>query len=81
MAVKAVNDLAKPDKIVLILLVFGLYLRIIEINLPLFTIAKKAKAIRATTKEIRRLYTKQQVSDAFAMRNSLNIIATKELPL
>jgi hypothetical protein len=52
-----------------------------EIDLLLFTIAKRAKAICATTKEVRRLYTKQQVSNAFAMRNSSNTIVTGELPL
>jgi hypothetical protein len=53
MAVKAVNDLAKPDKIVLTLLVFGLYLRITEIDTPSPTIAKRAEAIQAATKEVR----------------------------
>jgi hypothetical protein len=45
MAVKAVNDLARPDKIVLTLLVFGLYLRITEINPPSLIIARRAEAI------------------------------------
>jgi hypothetical protein len=43
--VKAVNDLVKLNKIVLILLVFGLYLKITEIDLLLSIIARKAKAI------------------------------------
>jgi hypothetical protein len=53
MAVKAVNDSAKPDRIVLTLLVFGLYLRITEINAPLPTIVKRAEAICVVTKEVR----------------------------
>jgi hypothetical protein len=81
MAVKAVNNSAKPDRIVLTLLVFGLYPRITEINPPSATIAKRAEAIQAITKEVRRLYTKRQVSDALAMRNSLNTIATVDLLL
>jgi hypothetical protein len=81
MAVKAVNDLARPDRIVLTLLVFGLYLRITEIDLLSPIIVRRAKAIQAVTKEVRRLYAKRQVSDAFAMRNSLNIIATVDLLL
>jgi plasmid replication initiation protein len=44
-AVKAVNDSAKSDRIVLTLLVFGSYLRITKINPPSLTIAKRAKAI------------------------------------
>jgi di/tripeptidase len=81
MAVKAVNDLARPDGIVPILLVFGLYLRMTEIDLPLPIIAKRAEAICAVTKEVRRLHAKQQVSDALAIHNGLNTIATEELLL
>jgi hypothetical protein len=44
-AVKTINDLARPDRIVLTLLIFGLYLRITEINTLSLTIAKRAKAI------------------------------------
>jgi hypothetical protein len=81
MAVKAVNDSAEPDGIVLTLLVFGLYPRMTEIDPPSPTIAKKAEAICAAIKEVRRLYAKQQVSDALVIRNSPNTIATRDLPL
>jgi hypothetical protein len=80
-AVKAVNDSAGPDKIVLILLVFDSYLRITEIDALSLTIVKRAEAIRAATKEVRWLHAKQQVNNALAMRNSLNTIATVDLPL
>jgi hypothetical protein len=53
MAVKAVNDLAGPDGIVLTLLVFSLYPRITEIDPPSPIIAKRAEAICAATKEVR----------------------------
>jgi hypothetical protein len=81
MAVKAVNDSARPDRIVLTLLVFGLYPRITEIDLPSPTIARRAEAIQAITKEVRRLYAKRQVSDALAIRNSPNTMATVDLLL
>jgi hypothetical protein len=81
MAVKAINNSAKPDRIVPTLLVFSLYLRITEIDLPSPTIAKRAKAIRAATKEVRRLHAKQQVNNALAIRNSPNTITTIDLPL
>jgi hypothetical protein len=81
MAIKAINDSAKPDKIVLTLLVFGSCLRMTEINAPSPTIVKRAKAIRAATKEVYRLHTKRQVNDALAIRNGLNTIATVDLPL
>jgi hypothetical protein len=63
------------------LLVFGLYPRITEIDALLPTIVKRAEAIRAATKEVRWLYTKQQVNNALVMRNSLNTIATVDLLL
>jgi di/tripeptidase len=53
MAVKAVNDSAGPDGIVPTLLVFGSYPRMTEIDAPSPTIAKRAEAIQAATKEVR----------------------------
>ena len=38
MAVKAINNIASSNKLVLMLLVFSAYLRIIEYNAPLFII-------------------------------------------
>jgi hypothetical protein len=58
MAIKAVNDSAKLDEIVLILLVFDLYLKITEINALSPTIVKRAEVICVTTKKVRWLYTK-----------------------
>jgi hypothetical protein len=43
--VKAINDSARSDEIVLILLVFGLYLRITKIDLLSLIITKRAKVI------------------------------------
>jgi hypothetical protein len=80
-AVKAVNDSARPDKIVPTLLVFGLYPRITEIDTLSPTIVKRAKAIRAATKEVRQLHTKRQVNNALAIHNSPNTMATVDLPL
>ena len=80
-AVKTVNDSAGSDKIVLILLVFGLYLKMTEIDTLLLTIVKKAKAIRATTKKICQLYIRQQVNNAFIIRNRLNTIVIINLSL
>ena len=56
MAVKAINDLAGPDRIVPTLLVFGVYPRITNIDHLLLSIIKRAKAIYTATKEVRRLY-------------------------
>jgi hypothetical protein len=81
MAVKAVNDSAGPDGIVPTLLVFGSYPRMTEMDPPSPSIVKRAEAIRAATKEVRRLHAKRQVSDALAMRNGPNTMATLDLPL
>ena len=54
-AVKAINDLVGPDGIVPTLLVFGVYLQITKIDALSPSITKRAKVIRAATKEVRRL--------------------------
>jgi hypothetical protein len=81
MAIKAINDSARPEGIILILLVFGVYPRITENSVLSPTITKKTKAIRKTTKEIRCFYAKQQVIDTLAIRNNPNTITTLELPI
>jgi hypothetical protein len=81
MAVKTVDNSAGPDRIVLILLVFGLYLKITEIDTLSPTIVKRAKAIHAISKKVRWLYIKRQVNNALVIRNRLNTIATVNLSL
>ncbi|THC93999.1 hypothetical protein EYZ11_006508 [Aspergillus tanneri] len=81
MAVKAVNDSAGPDGIIPTLLVFGAYPRMTDMDPPSPSVVKRAEAIRAATKEVRRLHAERQVNDALAMRNGPNIITTLDLPL
>ena len=52
MAVKAINDLARPDRIIPTLLVFRVYLRITKIDTLLLSVTKRAEVIRAATKEV-----------------------------
>ena len=52
MAVKAINNLAKLNGIVFILLVFKVYLQITKINALLLSVTKRAKAIQVATKEV-----------------------------
>jgi hypothetical protein len=56
--VKAVNNSAGLDSIVLTLLVFGAYSCIIRDSLLLSFITERAKAIYKAIKEVRRFYTK-----------------------
>jgi hypothetical protein len=81
MAVKAINDLAGPDGIVPILLVFGTYPRLTKIDPPSPLVIKRAEAICAVIKEVRRFYAERQVKNALAIRNSLNTKNTLDLPL
>jgi hypothetical protein len=81
MAVKAVNDLAGPDGIVLTLLVFGAYPCITKDSLPLPSITERAEAIYKAIKEVRRLYAERQVNNALAIRNGPNTELVLTLPL
>jgi hypothetical protein len=81
MAVKAINDLAGPDGIAPILLVFGAYPRLTEIDPSSSLVTKRAEAICAATKEVRRLYAERQVKDALAIRNGPDTKNTLDLPL
>jgi hypothetical protein len=81
MAVKVINDSAGPNGIVPILLVFGAYPRLTKIDPPSPLVTKRAEAICAATKEVRRLYTERQVKDALVIRNGPNTKNTLDLPL
>ena len=59
MAVKAVNDLVGPDRIIPTLLVFGVYPRLTKIDPLSLSVTKRIEAIRAATKEVRRLYAER----------------------
>ena len=81
MAVKAINDLAGPNRIIPTLLVFSTYPRLTKIDPLSLSITKRIKAIRAATKEVRRLYTERQVKDVLAIYNSPDTKITLDLPL
>jgi osmotically-inducible protein OsmY len=81
MAVKAVNNSAGPDGIVPTLLVFGVYPRMTDMDPPSPSIVKRAQAIRAATKEVRRLHAQRQVNNALTMRSGPNTKPTLDLPI
>jgi hypothetical protein len=60
-AVKAINDIARLDKLVLTLLIFKSYPKIINQNPLAPTIIKRAKAIYIAIKEVQRFYAERQV--------------------
>jgi hypothetical protein len=57
MAFKAINNLAGPDSLVFMLLVFKAYLKIIKLNVLFFTVVQKAIAIKKAMAEIYKLRT------------------------
>ena len=81
MAVKAVNDIAGPNSIILILLIFGAYLRMTKNSPILLSITIRAEAIRKAIKEIQRLHAQRAVRDGLAIRNNSNTSAILELPI
>jgi hypothetical protein len=78
-AVKTINDSVGPDGIISTLLVFGAYPRITNNSSPSFSITKRTKTIRKTTKEIRQLHAKRQIKDILIIKNSLNIYLILDL--
>jgi hypothetical protein len=73
MAIKAVNNTAGPDGLVLTLLVFSTYLRIATTDTFSLMVTKHSKAIAKAIKQIAKLYAKRQVTDALRQQNRLNI--------
>ena len=81
MAVKAVNDTASPNRLVLTLLVYGAYLRISNLGPPAPSITERAAAIRKVMAEIVKLRAKQTVNNALYHRNGPNTTLVHNLPL
>jgi hypothetical protein len=81
MAVKAVNDTAGLDGLVLTLLVFGTYLRLSKTSPPLLLIAAWATAVHKAISEIWKLKAVRQVQDALATRSRPNVTEVLLLPL
>jgi len=79
--VKAINNSAGLDRIVLTLLVFGVYLRLTKDSPLSPSIIVRTTAIYKVIKELRRIYTERQVRDALIMRNRLNTYRIHELLL
>ena len=81
MAVKAVNNTASPNGLVLTLLVYGAYLRISNLDPSAPSIIERAAVIRKAMAEIVKLWAKQAVSNALYYRNGPNITLVYNLPL
>jgi len=81
MAVKAVNDTAGPNRLVLILLVYGAYLWMSNLNPSAPSITDRAAVIQKAMAEIVKLRAKQTVNKALYYRNGLDTTLIYSLPL
>ena len=81
MAVKAVNDTAGPNRLVLILLVYGAYPRMSNLDPPAPSVTDRAAIIRKAIAEIVKLRAKQTVNKALYYRNGLDTTLIYSLPL
>ena len=73
MLVKAVNNTAEPDSLILTLLIFDTFPKISLNNVTSITTVEREKAIRKTIKKVAELHTKRHVNKALRTRNRPNI--------
>jgi hypothetical protein len=69
MTFKTLNDSINLDDLILTLLVFDAYSRMIEMNASLSTITQRFIAMRRTINEVRKLNVIRQLNDALNIRN------------
>ncbi|KAI1007485.1 hypothetical protein K3495_g735 [Podosphaera aphanis] len=81
MVVKAINDIAGPNSIVLTLLVFGAFPRLTEESSPSPSIVRRAEFIHNATKEVTRLYAQRMRKNALKIRNGPDVGPILNLPL
>jgi hypothetical protein len=74
MTFKVINDSIEFDELVLILLVFEVYFRMIEMNASSLTITQRAIAMKKIMNEVRKFNATRQVNDALNTRNDSNFL-------
>ncbi len=80
MTFKAMNDLVGSNRLVFILLVFGTYCRIYELNTPSASIIQCVIAMKKTMNEVRKCPVSRQVNDAQNTRNEPSTATVYSLP-
>jgi hypothetical protein len=81
MTFKVINDSIEFDELIFTLLVFDVYLRMIEMNVSSSTITQRAIAMKKVMKEVQKFIVIRQMNDALNTRNDLIIILIHELSL
>jgi hypothetical protein len=69
MTFKVINDSIEFDELIFTLLVFGVYLRMIEMNVPSSTIIQRAIAMKKAMKEVQKFIAIRQMNDVLNTRN------------
>jgi hypothetical protein len=81
MIVKAINDTIDPDELMLILLLFGTYLRMHAMNSSTPSITQRAMTIEKVMIKIRKFRAERQMTDALNTRNGSIITSIHDLSL
>ena len=81
MCFKAFNDLVRPNGLVPTLLVFGAYLCMTEMDVPLSTIIQRNIAMQKAMEEVRKSNASHQVDDALNTQNGPSTSLIHDLPL
>ncbi len=81
MIVKAINDTAGSDELVLTLLIFDVYPRMHVMNPPISLISQRAMTIEKAMIEMRKFRAERQVADALNTRNGLIVISIHDLSI
>jgi hypothetical protein len=81
MTFKVINDSIELDELILTLLVFDVYFRMIEMNVSSSTITQRAIAMKKTMKEVQKSIAIRQMNDVLNTRNDFIIILIHGLSL
>jgi hypothetical protein len=74
MTFKVINDSVELDGLIFTLLVFDVYLRMIEMNVSSLSIIQRAIAMKRVIKEVRKFNAIRQMNDALHTRNDSNLL-------
>ena len=78
---KAINDIARSNRLIPTLLVFSTYLRLLEILLLSLLITARAIVIRKAIAKIRKIKAAWQITNALTTYNGPDVTKVLQLPL
>ena len=81
MVIKAINDIIRSNGLIPMLLIFGAYLRITELDLSNLTIEQKATTIKKAIKKLRKIQAFKKINNALRTQNNLGTTHVHDLSL